>query len=449
MTDSKLAVVILAAGKGTRMASNRPKVLHELAGRPMLGHVLAAVESLAPERVVVVVGPGMEAVAETAAPHPTVVQEPQLGTGHAVLAAREALAGYHGPEGGGDVLVLFGDTPLVTAETLARMATLRRGKGAPVLVALGFRAAEPGAYGRMVLDPEGNLLRIVEAADANAEDLALDLCNGGLMLGHGPSLFDLLSRVGDDNAKGEYYLTDVAGLATAEGLATRVAEAPEEEILGVNSRAELAAAEAVLQRRLRQAAMAAGATLIDPGSVWLCHDTVLGRDVVVEPGVFFGPGVRVGDGARIRAFCHLEGATVADGAQVGPYARLRPGAELGEGSRVGNFVEVKNATLGAGAKANHLSYVGDAGVGPGANIGAGTITCNYDGHAKHRTEIGPGAFIGSNTALVAPVTVGAGAIVGAGSTITFDVEDDALAVARGKQEVRKGWAARLRGQRGK
>jgi bifunctional UDP-N-acetylglucosamine pyrophosphorylase/glucosamine-1-phosphate N-acetyltransferase len=315
----------------------------------------------------------------------------------------------------------------------------------PALVALGFRSAEPAGYGRMVLDPDdGRLLKIVEAADAGPEELAIDLCNGGAMLGRGPELFALLDRVGDDNAKGEYYLTDIYALAGRDGLAARVIETEEDEILGVNSRAELAVAEAVMQRRLRDRALAGGATLIDPMTVWFSHDTRLGRDVTVEPGVFFGPGVSVGEGAVIRAFSHLEGAEIAAGAVVGPFARLRPGAVLRERARVGNFVEVKNAVLGPGTKANHLTYLGDSEVGANANIGAGTITCNYDGFAKHRTEIGEGVFLGSNTALVAPVTIGDGAIVGAGSTITKDVAADALAVARGAQKDIEGGAARVR-----
>lgn len=450
MTEFKLAVVILAAGKGVRMASRKPKVLHEVAGKAMLHHVLDAVAPLAPARIVVVSGRDMEQLAEAARPHPTVVQEPQLGTGHAVLAARQTLDGFHGEDGAGHVLVLFGDTPLVTTNTLARMVQVAKGAEAPALVALGFHSAEPAGYGRMVLDPaDGRLLRIVEAADAGPEELAVTLCNGGVMLGRGPELFALLDRIGNDNAKGEYYLTDIYALAGQDGISARVIETEEDEILGVNTRAELAVAEAVMQRRLRDKALAGGATLIDPMTVWFSHDTRLGVDVTVEPGVFFGPGVSVGEGAVIRAFSHLEGAEVAPGAVVGPYARLRPGARLEEGARVGNFVEVKNAILGAGAKANHLTYLGDATVGAGANIGAGTITCNYDGFAKHRTEIGEGVFVGSNTALIAPVTVGAGAMVAAGSTITKDVTADALAVARGQQRAVEGGAALFRARKRK
>ncbi len=450
MTESKLAVVILAAGKGVRMASRKPKVLHEVAGKTMLHHVLDAVAPLAPARIVVVAGPGMEQVAEAARPHTTVVQAPQLGTGHAVLAARPALDGFHGDGGAGHVLVLFGDTPLVTKNTLARMVQAAESAEAPALVALGFRSAEPAGYGRMVLDPaDGRLLRIVEAVDAGPEELAVTLCNGGVMLGRGPELFALLDRVGNDNAKGEYYLTGIYALAGQEGLAARVIETEEDEILGVNARAELAIAEAVMQRRLRDKALAGGATLLDPMTVWFSHDTRLGPDVTVEPGVFFGPGVSVCEGAVFRAFSLLEGADVAPGAVVGPYARLRSGARLQEGARVGNFVEVKNAVLGVGAKANHLTYLGDATVGAGANIGAGTITCNYDGFAKHRTEIGEGVFVGSNTALVAPVALGPGAMVAAGSTVTKDVAADALAVARGQQRTVEGGAALFRARKRK
>lgn len=445
MTDHRLAVVVLAAGMGTRMKSGRPKVLHEVAGKAMLDHVLDSVESLRPERTVVVVGAGMEAVSQASRGHQTVVQAPQQGTGHAVLCARGALEGYHGEAGQGTVLVLYGDTPLLSNETLQRMWQLRQGAEPPALVGLGFRPADPGAYGRMLVDPnDGRLLRVIEAADADPAQLAVDLCNGGLLLGHGPSLFSLLDRVGKDNAKGEYYLTDVYGLAAGDGLTTRVVETEEEEILGVNSQAELARAEAAMQRRLRAAAMEGGVTLIDPETVWFSHDTRLSPDVVIEPGVFFGPGVSVESGVRIRAYSHLEGAHLAAGAVVGPYARLRPGTRLEEGAKVGNFVEIKNATLQAGAKANHLSYVGDATVGPKANIGAGTITCNYDGFNKHWTEIGAGAFIGSNTALVAPVKIGAGAIVAAGSTISRDVSADAIAIERADQKVRHGSAAKFR-----
>ena len=448
MTSDKLAVVVLAAGQGTRLKSARPKVLHEVAGKAMLDHVLDAAATLAPERIVVVLGPDMEAVAEAARAHrenlQTVVQEQRLGTGDAVACARPALAGYLGPDDSGDILVVFGDTPLLSAETLQAMAAARRAPGAPELLCVAFRPEDTARYGRVLCGPDGTVEKIVEHADASESERAIGLCNGGMLLGDGPVLMSLVAQLGNDNAKGEYYLTEVFALARAAGQRAGVAEVDPDEIMGIDTRADLAAAEALMQARLRAQAMAGGATLVDPATVWLSTDTVLGRDVTIQPNVYFGPGVVVGDGVEIRAFSHLEGATVAAGALVGPFARLRPGAVLGAGARVGNFVELKNATLGAGAKANHLAYLGDAEIGAAANIGAGTITCNYDGMAKHRTEIGEGAFIGSNTALVAPVTVGAGAIVGAGSTIARDVPAGAVAVARGAQKNREGGAARLR-----
>ena len=448
MTSDKLAVVVLAAGQGTRLGSARPKVLHEVAGKAMLDHVLDAAATLAPERIVVVLGPDMEAVAEAARARGdnlhTVVQERRLGTGDAVARARPALAGYLGPEDGGDILVAFGDTPLLTAETLRAMAAARREPGAPALLCVAFRPEDPAHYGRVVRGPDGAVEKIVEYADASESEREIELCNGGMLLGDGPLLMSLVAQLDNDNAKGEYYLTDVFALARAAGHRVGVAEADPDEVMGVNSRAELAAAEALMQVRLRARVMAQGATLVDPATVWLSADTAIGRDVTIQPNVYFGPGVVIGDGVEIRAFSHLEGATVEVGARVGPFARLRPGAVLGAGARVGNFVEIKNATLGAGAKANHLTYLGDAEVGAEANIGAGTITCNYDGLTKHRTVIGAGAFIGSNTALVAPVTVGAGAIVGAGSTITREVPAGAVTVARGAQKDREGGAARLR-----
>ena len=440
MTDRPLAVVVLAAGKGTRMRSERPKVLHPVAGRPMLAHVLAAAEALSPERIVVVLAPGMEAVAKAVQPHAVAIQETQRGTADALKAAGKALSGF-----GGDVLVLYGDCPLIQAETLARMRLERRQEAITVL---GIRVQGDSAYGRLILAADGTLDRIVETLDAKPEEL-VDLCNSGVMLIDGKHLFSLLDAIGSANAKREYYLTDIVGEARRKGLLARVVEAPAVEALGVNSRAELAEAEAQMQARLRAAAMENGATLIDPSNIWLSFDTKLGRDVTIGPSVFFGPGVTIGDRAEIRAFCHLEGAEVAEDAIVGPFARLRPGARIGAGAHVGNFVEVKNALLDAGAKANHLAYLGDAEIGAGANIGAGTITCNYDGFNKHRTIVGAGAFIGSDTTLVAPVKVGAGAFVGAGSTITDDVPDDALAIARGRQAVKPGWARAFRAGRAK
>jgi bifunctional UDP-N-acetylglucosamine pyrophosphorylase/glucosamine-1-phosphate N-acetyltransferase len=437
-----LACIVLAAGKGTRMRSDLPKVLHRVAGLPMVRHALDAAGALSPERVVVVVGPGMERVAREVAPHPTAVQERQLGTADAVRAARPALEGF-----AGDVLVLYGDTPLVTPATLSRMVEARAGADDPAVVVLGMRPEDPGAYGRLVTDGEGRLEAIVEYLDANEAQRAIRLCNAGLMAFDGARMWDLLDAVGNENAKGEYYLTDAVAIARSRGLSCRVVEGPAEEVVGVNSRVELAEVEALLQRRLRRRAMEEGATLTDPATVWLAADTRIGRDVVIGPNTFFGPGVDVADGVEIKGFSHLEGVRVEPGAQVGPFARLRPGAEIGPGAHIGNFVEVKNARVERGAKINHLTYVGDARVGAGANVGAGTITCNYDGFDKHRTEIGAGAFIGSNTALVAPVKVGDGAIVGAGSVVTADVPADALVVSRARPRAFEGWAASFRARK--
>ncbi|WP_299620944.1 bifunctional UDP-N-acetylglucosamine diphosphorylase/glucosamine-1-phosphate N-acetyltransferase GlmU [Pelagibius sp.] len=446
MSERNLAVVILAAGKGTRMKSDLPKVLHPVAGKPMLWHVQASVASLSPEETIVVVAPGMTDVEAAAAPSRCAVQAKPLGTGHAVAAAREALQPLLSLVET-DVLVVFGDTPLLTGDTLRRMVDARSEPAAPDIVGLAFRPDDPAHYGRVILDAAGRIEKIVEFADADSAQRRIDLCNAGIVIGSGRRLFDLIERLGSDNAQGEYYLTDIFGLAHEEGRPAGVVECPAEEVLGVNSRADLALVESVMQDRLRRRAMAEGATLIDPSTVWLSADTRLGRDVTVHPSVCFGPGVSIGDRVEIRSFSHLEGAKVADGAVLGPFARLRPGARVGEDAHVGNFVEIKNAELGTGAKANHLSYIGDASVGAAANIGAGTITCNYDGFAKHHTAIGAGAFIGSNTALVAPVSVGPGALVGAGSTITRDVPGDALAVERSEQKNRDGLAARLREER--
>jgi bifunctional UDP-N-acetylglucosamine pyrophosphorylase / glucosamine-1-phosphate N-acetyltransferase len=442
----EISAVILAAGLGTRMASGVAKVLHCVGGLALVGHVARAVAGLGPGRVAVVVGPGMAAVVDAAraglpgAEVIAVEQAERKGTGHAVRMAQAALAGRTGP-----VVVVFGDTPLITPATLERLAE-GISAGHAVMVA-GMRPADPGAYGRLVLGADGTLARIVEAKDATAAEAAIGLCNAGAMALDGAVLWDLLGQLSPANAQGEYYLTDVVALARARGLRCGVVEAAFEEAVGVNSRVELAEVEALFQARKRRAAMLAGATLVDPPSVWFSHDTVLGRDVVVGPCVAFGPGVRVGDTVAIRGFCHIEGTTIEAGAQIGPFARLRPGASIGAAAHIGNFVELKAATIEQGAKVNHLSYVGDARVGAGANVGAGTITCNYDGFVKARTEIGAGAFIGSNTALVAPVTVGAGAIVAAGSVITADVAPEALALARGAQVEKPGWAAKFRAAR--
>ncbi|PAX08563.1 bifunctional UDP-N-acetylglucosamine diphosphorylase/glucosamine-1-phosphate N-acetyltransferase GlmU [Sphingomonas lenta] len=436
-----LAAIVLAAGQGTRMKSDLHKVLHPVAGRPMLLHLLASVGELGPERTVVVAGARREQVEAAVQPLGVAValQAEQLGTGHAVAQAEGALAGFEG-----DVLILYGDVPLVGADTMRRMLDRLHAEDEPAAVVLGFRPADPGAYGRVIAGADGRIAKMVEFKDATTDERAETLCNSGLMAVRSRDLFPLLARVGNDNAAGEYYLPDIVQLAAADGRSSAVIETEAAEVAGVNSRAELAAVEADWQRRRRMRAMAEGATLIAPETVWFSHDTELGRDVTVEPNVVFGPGVRVADGVTIHAFSHLEGASVATGANVGPYARLRPGAVVGEGARVGNFVEMKKAVLGRGAKANHLTYLGDAEVGEGANIGAGTITCNYDGFFKYGTKIGAGAFIGSNSALVAPVSIGPGAIVGAGSVVTADVEPDSLAVARGKQEARPGWAKRFR-----
>jgi bifunctional UDP-N-acetylglucosamine pyrophosphorylase/glucosamine-1-phosphate N-acetyltransferase len=435
-----LAAIILAAGKGTRMKSDLHKVLHPIAGRPMLLHLVASVSALNPERTVVVTGAGREQVEAAVSPLgiATALQAEQLGTGHAVAQAQAALAGFDG-----DVLILYGDVPLVTTATMAAMIDRLNAPDAPTCVVLGFRPANAGAYGRIIAE-DGVIAKMVEYKDANAAERAVDLCNSGLMAVRSADLFALLARVGNDNAAGEYYLPDIVMLAAADGRKSAVIETSDAEVAGVNSRGELASVEASWQAVRRGQAMADGVTLIAPDTVWFAHDTRIGRDVVIEPNVFFGPGVTIGDGAVIHGFSHIEGATIGAKAEVGPFARLRPGAVMGEKSKVGNFVEMKKAVLGAGAKASHLTYLGDAEVGAGANIGAGTITCNYDGFFKYKTVIGAGAFIGSNSALVAPVTIGAGAIVGAGSVITTDVEADALALGRGKQESRAGWAKRFR-----
>jgi len=421
-----------------------PKVMHPIAGRPMIAYPLNALRPLSPAATVVVVGPRMESVAGIVAPAESAVQDPPLGTGDAVRTAMRALDGRLAPEGPiEDVLVLYGDTPFLAAETLSRLLAERRRTGAAVLVS-GMRPADPGPYGRFVLASDGGLERIVEAADAGPEEQAIGLVNGGIMVIEACRLGEFLDALDSDNAKGEYYLTDVVGIARRKGLACRAVELPAEELVGINTRAELAEAEALMQRLLRRAAMDSGVTLTAPETVFLSADTQLGRDVVVEPNVTFGPGVTIGEGARICSFSHLEGATVGAGARVGPFARLRPGAVLEQDVHVGNFVEVKAARLGTGAKANHLSYIGDSEVGARTNIGAGTITCNYDGFNKFRTIIGEGAFIGSNTALVAPVTIGDGAIVAAGSVITRDVPPEALSIARGQQIDKPGRATEVR-----
>jgi len=436
-----IAAIILAAGKGTRMKSDTHKVLHPIAGRPMLLHLIDSVKALGAEREVVVVGAGREQV--EAAVHPlgveTAEQAEQLGTGHAVRMAEAALADFQG-----DVLILYGDVPLVTTETMRRMIDALHGEGDPSVVVLGFRPADPGAYGRVIVGPDGRLDKIVEFKDATPEERAVTLCNSGLMAVRSADLFRLLAQLRNDNAAGEYYLTDLVELARAEGRFSVGIETDAIEVAGVNSRGELAGLEQEWQQRRRARAMVEGATLIAPETVWFAYDTQIGRDVTIEPNVVFGPGVTVADRVVIHAFSHLEGAEILSGADIGPYARLRPGARIEQGAKVGNFVEIKKAVIGPGAKANHLSYIGDATVGAGANIGAGTITCNYDGFLKYRTVIGNGAFVGSNSALVAPVTIGDGAIVAAGSVVTRDVEGDALGIVRAEQQVKPGWARTFR-----
>jgi bifunctional UDP-N-acetylglucosamine pyrophosphorylase/glucosamine-1-phosphate N-acetyltransferase len=444
MTNRKLAIVVLAAGLGTRMKSNLPKVMHTIAGMPMIEMVVTTLRHLSPDRIVVVIGEGMERVAATVAPHPTVIQHQRLGTGHAVMAARSGLDDFDG-----DVLIVYGDTPLIQAATFERLLAARRAKPAPAIAVLGFRPEDPAAYGRMIVSADGSLDAIVEAKDATAEQLTVTLCNSGVIAVDRRDLFRLVDQVGNNNAKQEYYLTDIIGIARREGLRCVAAEAADEnELIGINPRADLARAEAFLQARLRDQAMAAGVTLIDPATTYLAIDTEFGRDVVIGPCVFFGPGVSVGNDVTIRSFSHLEGVTIAEGAQIGPFARLRPGAHIGPEVHVGNFVEIKNTTIERGAKVNHLTYLGDARVGRKANVGAGTITCNYDGFFKDHTDIGEGAFIGSNASLVAPVKIGAGAIVGAGSVITQDVADDTLALTRAPQAAKPGWAGQFRRRRG-
>jgi bifunctional UDP-N-acetylglucosamine pyrophosphorylase/glucosamine-1-phosphate N-acetyltransferase len=438
-TRSCLAVV-LAAGEGTRMKSNRPKVLHEIAGRSVLGHVMAAVTKVGAAEVSVVVGPDRDDVAREArniVPSAHIfVQRERLGTGHAVLSAREALE--RRPD---DVIVVYADTPLVTAETLARLRE-PLAKGAAV-VGLGFEARDPTGYGRFIMSGD-ELLDIREHKDASEEERRITLCNGGLMALRGDVALDILDKLETKNAQKEYYLTDAVSIARRLGHRSAMVIASEEEVHGINDRAQLAAAERMIQERLRQEAMMSGVTLVAPETVFLSYDTRLGRDVVVEPHVVFGPGVTVEDGVIIHSFSHLEGTHVASGAGIGPYARLRPGASIGPKAKVGNFVEIKNTDLGAGAKVSHLTYLGDASVGADANIGAGTITCNYDGFGKYRTEIQDGAFVGSNSSLVAPITIGKGAFVGSGSVITESVPDNALSLGRGRQVIKEDWATEFR-----
>ena len=432
--------IVLAAGEGTRMRSAMPKALHAIGGRSLLAHVLSAAMEAGGGKIAVVVGPDHDAVAAEArafAPKAMIFEQKQRrGTAHAVLAARQAIA-----RGADDILVMFADTPLVRPQTLINLRTALR-RGAAVAV-LGFRPANPTGYGRLLTRGD-ELMAIREDRDATPEERKIALCNGGLMALSGKSALAILDRIGNANAKSEYYLTDAVAIAHDMGLKAVAIETGEDDMRGINTKAQLAETEAVLQKRLRAAALDAGVTMIAPETVFLCADTKFGKDVTIEPNVVFGPGVTIADGATIRAFSHLEGAQVGKGARVGPFARLRPGANLGPDVHIGNFVEVKEAKIEAGAKANHLSYIGDARVGAGANVGAGTITCNYDGIAKHRTDIGKGAFIGSNSSLVAPVKIGDRAYVGSGSVVTKNVPADALTIERAEQRIKPSWAKRLR-----
>lgn len=440
MKPSTTLTIVLAAGKGTRMKSRLPKGLHMVAGRSLLGHVLAASAAALGGDVAVVVGPDMDNVrteAERQSPGAQIyLQSDQKGTGDAVLAARAALAQA------GDVFVLFCDTPMLQPDTLKKMQDALDG-GAQVAV-LGFETEDPTGYGRLLTSSDGALLAIREHNDASEAERSVRLCNSGVMAFRCPDLLGLLDEITDDNAKGEFYLTDAVEIACGAGLKVVAVASDETQLLGINDRAQLARAEAVYQQRRRDEVMRGGATLIAPETVWFSYDTVVGQDVVIEPNVFFGPGVSIDDNAHVQANCHIEGAKIGAGARVGPFARLRPGAQLGADVRIGNFVEVKNVTMGDGAKANHLSYLGDGDVGHGANIGAGTIFCNYDGYFKHRTTVGAGAFVGSNSSLVAPVKIGDGAFVGSGSVIGRDVPADALSLERAEQTTRAGWAEKFR-----
>jgi len=440
MTHTPCAVIILAAGQGTRMKSSKAKILHEIAHRPMILHALDSVDILNAKKKVVVLPPEMTQAArvihgEDAAVE-IAIQHQTLGTGHAVASAREMFLDFNG-----NIIVLFADTPLMTAATFKRFDALMQSHDVGVI---GFRAEDPTGYGRLIRDDQGSPVAIREHKDASTLELEIDFCNSGVVgmaAKHFPALIDALSN---DNANGEYYLTDVVEHAASGGLKVGVIECSEEEVQGINTQMQLSNAEAVYQNRARARALANGVNMQAPSTVYFSHDTVVKADVVIEPNVVFGPGVYVSSGASIRAFCHIEGALIGKNCVVGPYARLRPGTVLADKVKVGNFVEVKNADIGTGAKLNHLSYVGDARVGAGANIGAGTITCNYDGFNKHTTEIGEGAFIGSNSSLIAPVRIADGAYVGSGSVITKDVNCDALAIGRGRQKNIEGWAITYR-----
>jgi len=441
MDSQSVAAIVLAAGKGTRMRSSLPKVMHPIGGRPMVSHLLSTIAETGIDRVVVVVSPDMAEETKALVEADVAIQDQALGTGHAAQCAMPAIEGFQGT-----VLILFGADPLVSTATLRRLIEARAGHDAPALVVLGFRPADPAQYGRLIVGSDGQLQRIVEYWDADEATREIDLCNSGVIAADAATLSSLLGRLSSDNAKGEYYLTDIVGLACQDGARCAVVEGDPEELIGIDTRNDLARAEAAFQRQARQSALAGGATLIDPESVWFCFDTKMGADVRIEPNVFFGPGVTVGNGVTIKAFSHLEGCEIHDGATVGPFARLRPGAIVGAGAKIGNFVEVKNSQIQTGAKVNHLTYIGDATVGENANIGAGTITANYDGYRKSKTEIGADVSIGSNAVLVAPVKIGRGATVGAGTVVREDVAADALRVTdtRSIEATHDGWSTKKR-----
>lgn len=434
-----LACIILAAGQGSRMKSALPKPMHQLAGRSMVQHVIANAAKLQPKHIITVIGASMPEMVNEVAPHPTVIQQVANGTGGAVMPAEELLKDFDG-----DVLVLYGDTPLVSQETLQAMVDKRREDPQNGVVYSAMKLDDPKTYGRMVLNADQTLARIVEFKDADDAQKQINICNGGIVCADGRHVFKWLAQLDNNNAQGEYYLTDLPQIALKDGFKTQIVTVAEAEMAGANSRKDLSELETIMQNKMRDAAMAGGATLIDPSSVFFCYDTKIGQDVVIEPNVVFGPKVIIDNNVTIKAFSHLEGAHVKSGASIGPYARLRPGTEIGENAKIGNFVEIKKTKIGTGSKASHLTYLGDAVIGSDVNIGAGTITCNYDGYLKYQTTIEDGAFVGSNSALVAPVTIGQGAIIGAGSTISKDAPADALTVTRAKQQALKDWAAKFR-----
>lgn len=432
------AAIILAAGKGTRMKSDKPKVLHEVAGLPMIAHIMAACGEIDPKNMVVVVGPNMDDLAQAVKPAKTVVQDRQLGTGHAALSAKDALKDFNGY-----VYILLGDVPLIREDTLAALKDAAMNTG---LAVLGFEAADPNGYGRLIGDDDF-IDRIVEDKDCSDDERAVPFCNSGAFCVDGKRLFEWLSKIGDQNAQKEYYLTDIVSVAKEDGVKCAYVLADEDEVMGVNSRQQLATAEALMQDSLRYYAMEAGVTMLDPETVYLSADTEFGRDVVIEPNVYFGAGVRVGNRTRIRAFSHIEGTIIGDNCEIGPFARLRPKSKIGHDVTVGNFVEVNRATLMDGAKSKHVSYLGDVTIGEKANIGAGTVFANYDGFLKHDSKVGKNVFVGSNSTIVSPVTIGHDAVIAAGSTITEDVSDNALAVARNKMSVKDGWASEYRARK--